>query len=139
VTDLALRIPLGVGEAPRDIVFRPGRHEYVAIGLVSHAGLGGQDTLLLRYLLELPETAYRLEAGHGAAWSGSAMIPAIPMAVEETLGFVMFHAHGHGGPPRLSIDDRRSAERLIPCLGPSFRRGPTAPSYSPGPTPAASS
>jgi hypothetical protein len=101
VTDLALRFPLGVGEALRDIVFRPGRHEYFATGLVSHARLGGRDTLLLRYLLELPETAYPLEAAHGAAWRASAMIPAITMAVEETLGFVMFHAHGHGGPPRL--------------------------------------
>ena len=33
------------------------------------------------------------------------MIPAITMAVEETLGIVIFHAHGHSGQPRLSDDD----------------------------------
>lgn len=116
MTEVALRIPLGIGEALRDIVFRPGRHEYIAIGLVSHARLGDRDTLFLRHLLELPETAYLPGAPHGAAWSGSAMIPAITMAVEETLGIVLFHAHRHGGVPRLSDDDRRSAERLIPMF-----------------------
>lgn len=116
MSELELRIPLGVGEALRDIIFRPGGHEYVAIGLVSHARLGDRDTLFLRHLLELPETAYHSEAGHGAAWNGSAMIPVMTMAVEETVGIVIFHAHGHDGPPRLSDDDRTSAGRLIPMF-----------------------
>jgi molybdopterin-synthase adenylyltransferase len=124
MTDLELRIPLGVGEALRDIIFRHGRHEYVAVALVSHARLGDRDTLFIRHLLELSESAYRPKAGHGAAWSGSAMIPAIETAMEETLGIVLIHAHGHRGPPRLSEDDGSSAERLIPM----FRaRVPTRP------------
>jgi hypothetical protein len=116
MTELELRIPLGIGEALRDIVFRPGPQEYVAMGLTSHARLGDRDTLFLRYLLELPESAYHPNAGHGAVWSGSAMIPAITMAIEETLGIVIFHAHEHDGPPQLSHDDRSSAERLIPMF-----------------------
>jgi molybdopterin-synthase adenylyltransferase len=116
MTELELRIPLGVGEALRDIVFRDGQHEYVPIGLASHARLGDRDTLFLRHLLELPESAYRPRAAHGAAGSGSAMIPAIETAIQETLGIVIFHAHGHRGPPQLSDDDRRSAERLIPMF-----------------------
>lgn len=124
MTELELRIPLGIGEDLRDIVFRRGRHEYVAIGLVTHARLGDRDTLLLRYVLQLPESTYRPEPGHGAAWSGSAMIPAITTAVEESLGIVIFHAHGHNGPPELSDNDRRSAERLIPTFK---ARVPTRP------------
>ena len=117
MTELELRIPLGVGEALRDIVFRPGRHEYVAMRLTSHARLGDRDTLFLRHLLELPESAYHPNAArHGAVWSGSAMIPAITTAIEETLGIVIFHAHGHGEPLQLSDDDLRSAERLIPMF-----------------------
>lgn len=124
MTDLELRIPLGVGEALRDVIFRHGQHEYVAIALVSHARLADRDTLFIRHLLELPETAYRLKAGHGAAWSGSSMIPAIETAMEETLGIVLIHAHEHRGPPRLSEDDCSSAERLLPM----FRtRVPTRP------------
>ena len=124
MTVLELRIPLGVGEALRDVIFRHGQHEYVAIALVSHARLADRDTLFIRHLLELPETAYRLKAGHGAAWSGSSMIPAIETAMEETLGIVLIHAHEHRGPPRLSEDDCSSAERLLPM----FRtRVPTRP------------
>lgn len=116
MTKLALRIPLGLGEGLKGTVFRPGRHEYVALGLLSHARLGDRDTLFLRHLLELPETAYRPETGHGAAWSGSAMIPVIMTAIEESLGVVIFHAHDHDGPPRLSGDDQQSADRLIPMF-----------------------
>jgi hypothetical protein len=60
MTDVDLRIPLGLGEALRETVYRPGLHEYVALGLVSHARLGDRDTLFLRHLFESPETAYRL-------------------------------------------------------------------------------
>src|SRR5262249_36399519 len=103
---------------------RRGRHEYVALGLVSHAWLGDRNVLLLRRLLEIPEAAYRPEAGHGAAWNGAAMIPAIAEAVDLSLGIVVFHAHPHDGPPSLSCDDRGSADRLIPM----FRaRVPTRP------------
>src|SRR3989441_4151849 len=82
MSEIEPRVPLGVGEALRDVVFRRGRHEYVAIGLVSHARLGARDVLLLRQLFQLPESAYPPEAGHGAAWNGTAMIPAIVEAVD---------------------------------------------------------
>jgi hypothetical protein len=124
MSEIELRVPLGVGEALRDVVFRRGRHEYVAIGLVSHARLGDRDVLFLRQLFQLPESAYHPEAGHGAAWNGTAMIPAIAAAVDLGLGIVVFHAHPHDGLPALSGDDRGSANRLIPM----FRaRVPTRP------------
>src|SRR5438093_10793076 len=100
MTELELRIPLGVGEALRDIVFRSGRHEYVAMGLTSHARLGDRDTVFLRYLLGLPESAYRSNAGHRAVWSGSAEIPAVTGALQHAHGVAPFHAHRQGGPPQ---------------------------------------
>jgi len=124
MSEIELRVPLGVGQALRDVVFRRGRHEYVAIGLVSHARLGDRDVLLLRQLLEFPESAYCPEAGHGAAWSGAALIPAIAAAIDLGLGIVVFHAHPHDGLPALSGDDCGSANRLVPM----FRaRVPTRP------------
>jgi hypothetical protein len=36
------------------------------MGLTSHARLDDRDTLFLLYLLELPESAYHSNAGHGA-------------------------------------------------------------------------
>ena len=116
MTNVELRVPLSLGEALLNAVFRPGRHEYVALGLVSHAALGGRDVLFLRHLFDLPESAYRESAAHGAAWSGAAMVPAITLAVEETLGIIILHAHPHKGPPTLSEDDRRSAGRLVPMF-----------------------
>ena len=101
MSEIELRVPLGLGQELKDVVFRRGRHEYVAIGLVSHARLGDRDTLLLRQLFEIPESAYRPEAGHGAAWNGAAMVPAMGAAVDLGLGIVVFHAHPHdGGPER---------------------------------------
>lgn len=116
MSDIELRAPLGIGEEVKKIVFRPGHHEYVALGLVSHARLGNRDTLFLRHLFELPEAAYRQETGHGAAWNGAAMIPAITDAIEETLGIVIFHAHNHDGPTQLSDDDQVNSGRMVPMF-----------------------
>lgn len=124
MSEVELRIPLSVGESLRDAVFRHGRHEYVAIGLVSHAKLGNRDALFLRQLFDLPESAYRTDTGHGAVWNGASMIPAIAAAVDLGLGIVIFHAHPHDGLPELSRDDQSSADRLVPM----FRaRVPTRP------------
>jgi molybdopterin/thiamine biosynthesis adenylyltransferase len=116
MSNLELRIPLGVGEAVMEAVFRRGRHEYVAIGLISAAKLPGRELLLLRRLYDLPEEAYRETLGHGATWRGAAMVPALQAAVDEGLGIVLLHAHVHDGPPRLSGDDRTSADRLLPMF-----------------------
>ena len=114
--DVELRVPLGLGEVLQEIVYREGAHEYVAFGLVSHAHLGGRDTLLLRRVLPLDEEAYRNEPGHGAAWDGMAMVPVIEEAMNEGLGIILFHAHAHRGRPSLSRDDRTSARRLLPMF-----------------------
>ena len=114
--DVELRVPLGLGESIYDIVFRKGAHEYVAIGLVSHARIRDRDVLFVRRVFELPESAYQRDNRHGASWSGSAMIPAIGAAMDQTLGLVVLHAHDHEGPPRLSDDDSSSAARLVPTF-----------------------
>ena len=107
MNEVELRVPLGLGETLQDIVYRQGSHEYIAFGLVSHAILGGRDTLLLRRVLPLPESEYRKDTRHGATWGGVAMIPVIEDAMSEGLGIVIFHAHPHAGPPTLSNDDCR--------------------------------
>lgn len=107
---------MGLGASLTDAVFRHGRHEYVTIGLVSHAKLGNRDALFLRQLFHLPESAYRPDTGHGAVWNGAAMIPAIAAAVDLGLGIVIFHAHPHDGLPEFSRDDQRSADRLVPMF-----------------------
>ncbi len=124
MNEVELRVPLGLGETLRDTVYREGSHEYVAFGLVSHAYLGRRDTLLLRRVLPLAETAYRNDPQHGAAWSGIAMVPVIEQAMNEGLGIVIFHAHPHRGPPSLSDDDLASADRLLPMFK---QRVPTRP------------
>ena len=124
MNEVELRVPLGLGETLQDTVYREGSHEYVAFGLVSHAYLGGRDTLLLRRVLPLAEAAYRNDPQHGAAWSGIAIVPVIEEAMGEGLGIVIFHAHSHRGPPSLSGDDRASADRLLPMFQ---QRVPTRP------------
>jgi hypothetical protein len=116
MTKIELRVPLGIGEVLRDTVYKEGVHEYVAFGLVSHAHLGGRDTLLLRRVDPLPESAYRNDNLHGAVWNGAAMGPIIAQAVDENLGIIIFHAHPHEGLPRLSADDCKSADRLLPVF-----------------------
>jgi hypothetical protein len=124
MSEVELRVPLGLGEILQEIVYRQGAHEYVAFGLVSYADLGGRDTLLLRRVLPLPEEAYLSTPGHGAAWRGLAMVPVIEQAVNEGLGIIVFHAHAHNGCPSLSGDDHASADRLLPMFQ---QRVPTRP------------
>jgi hypothetical protein len=124
MNSLELRVPLGLGETLMETVFRPGRHEYVAIGLVASATLDCREVLLLRHVYDIPEAEYLAAPGHGGAWRGTAMVPAIETAMAEGLGIVVIHAHPHDGPPRLSDDDRTSADRLIPMFQ---ARVPTRP------------
>jgi hypothetical protein len=124
MNEVELRVPLGLGENLQDTVYREGSHEYVAFGLVSHDRLGERDALLLRRVLPLAEAAYRNDPQHGAAWSGTAMVPVIEQAMSERLGIVIFHAHPHSGRPILSSDDRANADRLLPMFQ---RRVPTRP------------
>lgn len=116
MTEAELRVPADLGHALQEEVFGQGRHEYVVLGLVAFAKLAGRETLLLRRIFTLPENQYVKAPGHGGAWRGTAMIPAIEAAVEGALGLVVFHAHPHDALPNLSGDDRRSASRLIPMF-----------------------
>jgi hypothetical protein len=109
---ISLRIPFGLGERLREIVFRPGAHEYVAFGLVTHATLGTQDVLFLSDVAELDEREY-LPAGHSAAWRGISILPTLSRAMDEQLGIILFHAHPGNGPTGFSSDDRDTATRYL--------------------------
>jgi hypothetical protein len=113
---IELRIPFGQGESLRNHIFQRGTHEQVAFGLVSHATRGRRTVLCLRKLISLQETDYIPSASHGAVWRGSAMFPIMATAMEHQLGIVVIHAHDHAGLPRLSSDDLRSAEALVPMF-----------------------
>lgn len=113
---IEIRVPLGQGELLLDTVFREGTHEFVAFGLVSHAQVDARTVLLLRHVLPLHESQYLPTFQHGAAWRGTAMVPIIGQAVDEGLGIILFHAHLHDGPPKLSYDDMASAKRLLPMF-----------------------
>src|SRR5215470_4516594 len=106
MTETALRVPLGLGNSLRQEVFKEGRHEYVVLGLVGSATLADKETLFLRRIFTLREDEYVGAPGHGGAWRGAAMIPAIEAAVDGGFGLIIVHAHAHGGPPHLSGDDR---------------------------------
>jgi hypothetical protein len=114
---LQLRFPLGLGHELREIVFaHGGRHETVTFCLVSHTELDGVTVLVVRHVLKLGEADYLRDSGHGAAWSGASMLPAIETAMQEGLGIVVVHAHDFGGHARLSTDDLTSARRLVPMF-----------------------
>ena len=114
--EIELRVPLGLGEQLQERVYSAGQHETVAFGLVGYYRVGRTHVLLLRQLLTLREVDYVAQHHAGAVWRGSAMLPAIEAAIDESLGIVLFHAHLHDGPPGFSSDDGETAERLIPLF-----------------------
>lgn len=116
MSNLELRIPFGIGERLQEILFRDGPHEYVAFGLITHAQVGDRELLLTRDIVSLPDDAYIDARKYGAAWHGRAILPIIERAMAERLGILIFHAHPHRGIPRLSLDDRESAARLLPLF-----------------------
>jgi hypothetical protein len=113
---IELRIPFGLGETLQGHIYRPGQHEYVVFGLVSHSTRRGSTLLFLRHLIPLRESDYVPNAAHGAMWRGSAMFPVMEAAMDRGLGIVIFHAHDHAGLPGLSRDDLQSADKLIPMF-----------------------
>jgi hypothetical protein len=121
---IELRIPFGLGETLQEQIYRPGQHEYVVFGLVSHSTRRGSTLLFVRQLIPLRESDYVPNAAHGAMWRGSAMFPLMEAAMERGLGIVIFHAHDHAGLPGLSHDDLQSADKLIPMFQ---KRVPTRP------------
>jgi len=117
MNSVQMRFPLGLGHSLREAVFAQGHHhETVAFCLVSHAQLGGSTVLVVRHVLKLDEHDYLRESGHGAAWSGTSMLPIIEAAIREDLGIVLVHAHDFPGSARLSSDDLASARRLVPMF-----------------------
>jgi hypothetical protein len=113
---IELRIPFGLGEALQEHIYRPGQHEYVVFGLVSHSSRRASTLLFLRHLIPLRESDYVPNTEHGAMWRGSAMFPLMEAAMDRGLGIVIFHAHDHDGLPGLSRDDLQSADKLIPMF-----------------------
>jgi hypothetical protein len=124
MTRVQIRIPLGLGQQIHDTVFAGGDHEYVAFCLVGHETKDDITVLFVRHVLALGDDDYLNDVAHGAAWRGTSMLPAIDAAMAENLGILLVHAHPFGQPPRLSTDDLRSAQRILPMLQ---RRVPLRP------------
>src|SRR6185295_18478275 len=68
MTDLELRLPLGLGHQLRELVFARARYEVVAFCLVSHAAVGSTTRLLVRHVMGLNDDDYLATREHGAAW-----------------------------------------------------------------------
>lgn len=115
MSDVQLRLPLGLGHRLRELVYARATHEVVAFCLVGHAQIGPTTVLLVRNVVALGENEY-VEGSHGAMWRGSSMIPVIECAVDEGLGIVLVHAHDFAAKARLSLDDLTSARRLVPMF-----------------------
>lgn len=89
------------------------RRESVVFGLARHMVLADRIILLVRELIALRSDAYVPNPGHGASWSGAAMLPVLNAALAQRCGIIIFHSHPHGGPVSLSSDDRDSGRRLL--------------------------
>src|SRR5690349_16145024 len=114
MTDVELRVPLGLGKQLHDTVFTHGKRETVAFALVSHIERDGRTVLFVRDVLHLADNDYVETEDHGAAWRGASMLPIIERAMAEGLGIVLVHAHDAPDSAVLSRDDLQSARRLIP-------------------------
>lgn len=113
MTSVQLRLPLGHGHQLREIVYAHARHEPVAFCLVSHAEVDGATILLARHVIPLNKSDYSASAGHGAAWRGTAMLPVIELAMRESLGIMLVHAHDFPVNARLSSGDLANGSRLV--------------------------
>ena len=116
MSDVQLRLPLGLGHRLRELVYARAAHEVVAFCLVSHVQIGDKTVLLVREVLALGDDEYLDDARHGAAWRGSSMVPVIERAMDESLGIVLVHAHDFAAKARLSRDDLASGSRLVPMF-----------------------
>lgn len=117
MTDLQLRLPLGLGHRLRELVYARADHEVVAFCLVSDVEIGSTRVLLVRDVIALGDRDYLDPDGHGAAWRGASMLPVIELAMRDGLGIVLVHAHDFPGKARLSPTDLASARRLVPMFG----------------------
>lgn len=116
MTEVQLRLPLGLGHRLCELVYAKMPHEVIAFCLVSHVMISGTAVLLVRDVVSLGEDDYLDAPHHGAAWRGSAMLPVIERAMRDGLGIVLVHAHDFAGRARLSSEDLASVRRLVPTF-----------------------
>ena len=115
MSDVQLRLPLGLGHRLRELVYARATHEVIAFCLVSHAQIGSTTVMIVRDVIALDENEY-VDSAHGAMWRGASMIPVIERAIDEDLGILLVHAHDFDATARLSIDDLTSARRVVPMF-----------------------
>jgi molybdopterin/thiamine biosynthesis adenylyltransferase len=97
-------------------VRRPGEHEPVVFGLVSHGVTPSGTIILVRELVVPPPTAFVRAAGHGAKWTGAYNVALLNEALERGLGIVIFHHHPGRSDVQFSGDDEASARQLLPAF-----------------------
>lgn len=108
-----VRIPAHLVEPLRKGIAWTRHRESVVFGLAAHTVLHKRVILLVRDLIPLPPTAYVPAPGHGASWSGAAMLPILNAALARQCGIIIFHSHPHRGGVALSDDDFASGSRLL--------------------------
>lgn len=113
---IEIRFPASLLGPLREGIAWTKTRESVVFALVRHAALMDRVVLLVRDLVRLPDADYISATGHGAAWSGAAMVPVLNAALAAHCGVVAIHSHPHVGPVSLSGDDLRSAGRLLPAF-----------------------
>jgi hypothetical protein len=113
---IEIRVPAELGAQLREAVKHTASRESAVLTLASHMSLPGRTVILVRKVVPLPDAAYVHAPGHGAKWSGGAMLPVLNEALARDLGVILFHIHQAHGPVGLSDDDRLSAQRLLPTF-----------------------
>jgi len=111
-----LRIPRHLWAPLWDAVRRPGTHEPVVFGLVSHGETSERTLVMVRDLIFPPPTAFARAANHGAKWSGAYNIALLNEALARGLGILIFHYHPGSGRLMASQDDEQSARQLPPAF-----------------------
>src|SRR6266849_8419872 len=114
IAPVELRIPAVQGHALRRAIAQQANGESVAFALASHATVSGKTLLLVQVIRELPADGYIPTPHHGAKWRGGAMLPILNEAMRRGCGIFVCHLHPHTGPVELSLDDRDSAQKVLP-------------------------
>jgi molybdopterin-synthase adenylyltransferase len=108
-----IRVPYEAAKEIKQGLESINGHESAIFALITHAKLKNKDLILVRAVRQLNEQDYIQDPGHGAKWSGKAMMPIINEAMAGEYGILLIHSHLID-PAGLSGDDRSSAEELLP-------------------------
>jgi hypothetical protein len=109
-----VRIPANLVSKVLNEVYRHAEREPLVFAFASHARTRSRELILIKDVAIPPDSAFMPSNGHGARWKGAYTIELLNRALERQLGLFLFHAHPGSVHVRLSEDDLRSAQELLP-------------------------